>query len=246
MDDFAQPALALLQEAGVDLSAVRRNAEARTGLATIFVDESGENQIAVAPGANAAVAAADIPEGFLDRWTLFVTQMELSPREVVEAIAMARKAEARIILNLAPVVPITEAALDAATYLVLNAGEARCLAASYALSGTTPRQLAGAIAERRTGPVVVTAGAEGAYLATSRVAVDHIKAPAVSTVDTTGAGDALVGTFAAALDLGMPPNEALRRGVVAGALACTIVGAQSSLPSSADVDAFIEQSTVSI
>jgi len=94
------------------------------------------------------------------------------------------------------------------------------------LSAFEAAQLAGAIAERRTGPVVVTAGAEGAYLATSRVAVDHIKAPAVSTVDTTGAGDALVGTFAAALDLGMPPNEALRRGVVAGALACTIVGAQ--------------------
>lgn len=242
-DDFAQPALAFLQEAGVDLSAVRQNTDARTGLATIFVAESGENQIVVAPGANAAVTVANIPQDALDRWALFVTQMELSPHEVVEAIAMARAAEARIILNLAPVVPIAEAALDAATYLVLNTGEARSLAANYALSGTTPKQLAGAIAERRTGPVVVTAGAEGAYLATSRVAVDHINAPVVGTVDTTGAGDALVGAFAAALDLGMPPLEALRRGVVAGALACTVVGAQPSLPTSTDVDAFIEQST---
>jgi ribokinase len=105
------------------------------------------------------------------------------------------------------------------------------------LSAAKPAGLAGAIAERRGRPVVLTGGEQGAWVATSRFGVEHVAAPQVPVQDTTGAGDALVGTVAAGLDIGMPLIEAVRRGVVAGSLSCTRIGAQPSLPTAAELEA---------
>lgn len=236
-DAFAEAALELLREGGVDLTAVRRSAAMPTGLAMIAFDEKGENQIVVAPGANAEVSAEDIPEEALDRWTLLLLQMELRPSEVTRAIAKAREAEARVVLNFAPAVPLAESALDAVDVLILNLSEAALMARGFALSAAKPAGLAGAIAERRGRPVVLTGGEQGAWVATSRFGVEHVAAPQVPVQDTTGAGDALVGTVAAGLDIGMPLIEAVRRGVVAGSLSCTRFGAQPSLPTAAELDA---------
>lgn len=241
-DAFAEPALELLREAGMDLGAVRRSVQAPTGLALIAVDARGENQIVVAPGANAEVSADDLTEAMLERSSLLVAQMELRPSEVVQAIAKARAAGVRVVLNLAPAAQISESALDAVHLLVLNEIEARTLGRGFALSGANARQLAGAIAERRQGPVVLTAGAEGAYLATSRYAIEQVAAPEANVVDTTGAGDALVGVLAAAVDVGAPLLDAVRRGVVAGALACAKLGAQTALPTAAEIEAALSPS----
>lgn len=236
-DAFADPALELLREASVDLTSVRRTIDAPTGLAMIAVDAAGENAIVVAPGANATVTAAHIPEDALDGWSFLAVQMELPVPEVEAAISRAYAAGARVLLNLAPAARIAESVLDAVSVLVLNESEARTLAAGFALSATNARQLAGAIAERRGGPVVVTAGPDGAYVGTGRLAVEHIAGPKVAVVDTTGAGDALVGALAAGLDIGMPLSTAVRRGVIAGALACMRPGAQPAMPLAADIDA---------
>lgn len=238
-DAFADAALATLREAGVDLSRVRRSTIAPTGLASIVVDHKGENQIVVAPGANSEMSADDIQSEDLDRWTLLLLQMELRPTETVAAIGKARAAESRILLNFAPARALPESALDAVHILVVNTAEAREIARRYALSASETRFLAGAIAERRGGPVVLTDGSAGAYVAESRVRVTHVPAPSVKAVDTTGAGDAFVGFLAAGVDVGMPLAEAARRAVVAGALACTAMGAQTAVPTAADVEAFL-------
>lgn len=236
-DAFAEPALELLREGQVDLTAVRRSTSAPTGLATIAVDEKGENAIVVAPGANAEMSAEDIPADALDRWSMLLVQLELRPSEVVAAIQRAKGADMRVVLNLAPATRVAEAALDAVDLLVLNEHEARTVGQGFALTGARPRDLAGLLAERRQGPVVVSAGADGAYLATSRHGVRHVPAPKVNVVDTTGAGDAMVGALVAGLDLGMPTIDAVRRGVAAGALACGTIGAQTALPGPSEIDA---------
>jgi ribokinase len=238
-DAFADAALATLRESGVDLSRVRRSTIAPTGLASIVVDQKGENQIVVAPGANSEMSADDLTAEDLDRWTLLVLQMELRPSETMAAISKARAADARVLFNFAPVRPLQESALDAVHILVLNASEGREIARRYALSASETRFLAGAIAERRGGAVVVTDGAAGAYVAESRLRVTHVPSPKVNVLDTTGAGDAFVGYLAAGIDLGMPLVEAARRAAVAGALACTAMGAQSAIPTGAEVDGFL-------
>jgi len=236
-DAFADPALELLREAEVDVGHVRRSTIGPTGLATIAVDAAGENQIVVATGANAEASADDLGPDTLDSWTLLLMQLELRPSEVARAVAMAKAAGARVVLNLAPAVPLAESAIDAVDVLVVNEVEAQGLARQFALPALKLRGLAGALCERRNGPVVLTAGAAGAYVATSRYGVVHVAAPPVTVIDTTGAGDAFVGALAASLDRGVNLTDATRHGVAAGALACRTIGAQSAMPFAADIDA---------
>lgn len=244
-DEFAETALATLRDEGMELTHIRRSLGFRTGLASVAIDARGHNQIVVAAGANHEVTADDLPEGAADRWKMLLLQMEIPSGEVERAISLAYQAGGRVLLNLAPAVPISEPALDAVEVLIVNAPEARTLARFFALSGGTPQALAKAIAERRGRAVVVTAGEEGAFLAQPAARTLHFEAPQVAVFDTLGAGDAFVGAFAAALDAGMPQMEACRRGVAAGSLACTRAGAQAAMPRLADIEALAAQIAIS-
>lgn len=244
-DAFADAALATLKEEGLDLTHVRRSLGFRTGLANVAVDPRGHNQIVVAAGANHEVVAADLPEDSTDRWKLLLLQMEIPAIEVERAVAKSHQAGGRVILNLAPALPISEPTLDAVDVLVVNEHEAATLAQSFALQGRDAQLLAKALAERRGRVVIVTAGERGAYMAQPGTRTLHFAAPPVAVFDTLGAGDAFVGAFAAALDAGMPQLEACRRGVAAGSLACTRAGAQAALPRAADIEAMAAQLVVS-
>lgn len=220
-DEMAGAATALLQGAGVDLSAVERDATGPTGVALIAVDPSGENQIVVCAGANHGVTPDDLPARIRDA---LIVQLEL-PLATVEAAV--ERAAGFVCANLAPAAPVSDALLRRADLIVVNETEAAFYGERLHHGG---------------GRVVVTQGARGAVMYERGAPIAQAAPPRVEAIDATGAGDAFVGAICVALLEGMDPEAALRFGCVAGALAATRAGAQPSLPTRAEVEAIITSS----
>ncbi len=218
-DSLADEALSLLYAEGVDLSACTVDEAAATGVALIAVAAGGENQIVVAPGANAAFTPRHLPHttpGAL------ICQLELPLDTVAEAVAQA---SGFVCLNLAPAAEMPPQTLARADLIVVNETEA-------AFYGEALHALPGLIA--------VTWGAKGAGLYRAGQQIAAAAPPPVTALDTTGAGDAFVGALTVALLEGQAPEAALKFACAAGALAATRAGAQPSLPTRAEVDARLE------
>ncbi|HEX4261686.1 MAG TPA: ribokinase [Acetobacteraceae bacterium] len=229
-DALAEAALALLGAAGVDLSRVVRH-DTMTGCAGICVDTAGRNQIAVASGANLFARATQVEDALLARGHTLVLQMECDAGESAALIARARAGGARVMLNLAPALPMPRATLEAVDVVVVNEEEAAVVASGF---GVAPEA---ASLHAALGPaVVVTRGAEGLVCASAAGEV-VLPARTVSVVDTTGAGDCFCGVLAAALDRGLPLGAALERAGVAASLSCTRAGAQTSFPVTGEINA---------
>jgi ribokinase len=226
-DAFAAAALDLLRRDGVDLALVRQ-VHRPTGCAAIMVDESGENLIAVASGANADVTAEMVPDQALAPGTIVLCQMEVPVAATAGLIRRAARRDARCVLNLAPALPIDPGLLDDLDLLVTNEAEA-------AMLGDDPA----AIARRLRQAFVVTRGAAGstAFLRDGRRL--EIPVLAIDAVDTTGAGDTFVGVLAAGLDQDMALEPALRRASAAAGLACLAHGAQTAMADAAAIDAAV-------
>lgn len=218
-DAMAQEALALLRRDGVDLSGCGIDPAAPTGVALIGVDAEGENQIIVAPGANAAFAPEllpDVIEGAL------ICQLELPVETVAAAVA---RAAGFVCVNLAPAIDLPETVLDRADLIVVNEGEA---------------EVYGKRLHGRRGLVAITWGSRGAGLFRDGVRLATAEPPEVEVVDTTGAGDTFVAALTVALLEGMAQADALAFACAAGALTATKAGAQSSLPTRAEVEAALK------
>ncbi len=224
-DGFAATALAGLAEAGIDLAGVARS-DRPTGLQAIAVDPSGENLMIGSTAANGD-AAPDALAPFLGPGVMLLTQTSIGLRAVETAIALARTAGARIVLNAAPAILPAEATLAAVDVLIVNAHEAASLAEALGLPGDATA-FAAAAARRFMATVVVTLGPRGLVAATPEGDRLDGAPPAIAAVDTTGAGDALIGAIAAALDRGAALETALAEGLAAGSLACRATGARSS------------------
>ncbi len=231
-DAFAEPALALLRSGDVDLRHVAA-VDAPTGVALIHVDAAGENSITVVAGANGMVGAAMVPDALLAPSTLVLMPLEIPLATVVEVAKRARAAGAHVVLNAAPASALDATLLSLVDVLVVNEHEAAVLARPLGLPAE-PAAFCAAMSARFGHGAIATLGAQGAVAATpdQRIA---ILSPRVGVVDTVGAGDALTGALAAALDRGATLREALAEGVAAGALACTRRGAQPALPARADI-----------
>jgi ribokinase len=210
-DPFAEEALALLAAGGVDLGGVRRVAEP-TGVALIVVGEDGENQIVVAPGANAAVRAAD----GLEQADAVLCQLEIPVATVAEAAGRARFT----CLNAAPARELPDGLLDDVDLLVVNRYEQEAVG-------------------RFDGLTALTLGAEGAVLLERGEEVARARPPAVEAVDGTAAGDAFTACLLVSLLEGREHEKALARACAAGALAASRPGAQPSLPTAAEVDGIL-------
>lgn len=233
-DAFAEVALADLRAAGVDLSRVAR-ADGPTGLQSIAVDPRGEYLMIGADAANRA-ARADALVGLLTPGVTLLTQTSLGLAEVEKAIAHARLAGARVVWNAAPAAPVADATIAACDVVIVNEPEARAHAALLALP-SDPVAFAAALAERFVVDCVVTRGGEAAIAARPDGTRLACRPPAVEVVDTTGAGDAFCGAFAAALDRSDDFVGALRDGLAAGALCCRAAGARSSFGGRAEIAA---------
>ena len=221
-DASGQAARALWAVEGIEAQAVQ-TARAPTGAATILLDAAGENQIIIIPGANAELA---LLPGFTPSADIAVALAQLETPQAVTAALFRALPGTRSILNVAPAAPILPELLATTDMLVLNETEAAILAQREA----EPAALALALAAETTREVIVTAGAAGAFWARPDGIVIDAAPPRVMVADTTGAGDAFLGAFAAFSAEGFAPEKILRLAVTAGALACTQQGAVPSLP----------------
>jgi ribokinase len=212
-DDFGRRAVSELRAAGVDLTGLQV-VQAPTGIALILVDDGGENQIVVMPGANHALAPAGVEVGAPDA---LVCQLEIQD-DAIEA-GLRRTPDAFFCLNAAPARAVPSAVLERADLIVANSLELEAL-------GSSPM---GAL-------FAVTLGAEGALLLEDGEEVARAVPPSVDAVDGTAAGDAFTACLVVSLLEGRDREDALRRGCAAGAIAASRLGAQPSLPTAAEVD----------
>ena len=243
-DPFGETALRLYREEGVDATSVKQIAERPTGVGFILVKPgSGENCIALDPGANDLLTAADVAEtdAALASADVVLTQLEIPAAAAEAALIRGRGHGAITILNPAPARPLHPAALQNVDILTPNEAEAKVLLGHRPEAGIDPPQLARELL--RLGPrnAVVTLGERGAFLATPtwEKGIPAIKVPAV---DTTGAGDAFNAGLAVALAHGAELEAAVNFAVITGGLAVTKDGVVPALPRWDEVLAYCEQS----
>ncbi|MHA7276409.1 ribokinase [Arthrobacter sp. Hz1] len=236
-DAYTDVALSGLHAAGVDTGAVQRVAGISTGVAIVEVDDDGENTIVVIPGANAEVtpelvaASADVIAGA----AVLVLQGEIPAASVAAAVSLAT---GRVVINLAPVIPLDRATLLRANPLVVNEHEGALVlgqltGSAYIANPSGHVATARALLDCGFASVVMTLGGSGALLASAADLLE-IPAPKVPVVDTTGAGDAFTGALAARLSAGDSLPDAVRVAVLVGAFAVGTEGAQPSYPSLTD------------
>lgn len=212
-DPAADEALHTLREEGVDLSYCRTLKGISTGLAMIIVSDTGENQIVVAPGANAAFDAEHL---IVPRSDAIIAQLEVPMQTIIKA---ASGSDGFFCLNAAPAKPVPHELLKYVDLLVVNEIEAETLGKELDLY---------------TGLLAITYGGEGAVLSRAGQQVAKAKPPSVNVVDTTGAGDAFTAALTVALVSGTQLQVALEHACLVGALTTTKMGAQSS-PLAAEV-----------
>jgi ribokinase len=237
-DEFGEPLVQALREKGIDTSLVERASGKSTGAAFITVTPDGENAITVAPGANRSLTPEDVDTAAdaIGDARVFVAQMEIPVQSVLRAVEVAAEKDTRALVNLAPTFEVPRELLEKLDPLVVNEHEAAFLlgreveGVDGALSAT-PELLS--LGSRSA---VVTIGEDGAVIADGE-SVDHLPAPEVEVVDTTGAGDAFVGALATQLARGASLQEAVAYAVRAGAAAVTKEGAQGALPTPDVVEA---------
>jgi ribokinase len=240
-DPFAEMALATWAEAGVT-AAVTQDATGYTGAAYIFIEAAtGNNAIIISPGVAGDIAAADLDAqaALVGGAAVFVTQLEQPIPAALRGLQIARAGGAVTVLNPAPAAVLPAEMLALCDYVTPNESEAEALTG---LPVTTPGQAlaaAEALRARGAGAVIVTLGAQGAlyYDGAQTVHVPVFRAGPV--VETTGAGDAFNGGFAAALARGLDPVAAVRFGAATAAISVTRPGTAPSMPQLVEIEALL-------
>jgi ribokinase len=248
-DPFGERLLSALQADHVDTGLIAIDQEEASGVAFIFLDPDGANAIVVAPGANMRVGldhaqTSNILASITQAQAL-VMQLEIPLETVVSLTAAAHNRGVPVVLNLAPAQPLPKEVLQQLDVLIVNEAEASLLSGQRVESLEDARIVASVLLEQGIAKVVITLGSQGAILATAAETVGarviYQSAPKVPVVDTTAAGDCFVGALTVALTEGQTPEDALRFAVYASALKVTKFGAQSGLPTRAEVEAFLHQ-----
>ncbi|HWO31336.1 MAG TPA: ribokinase [Candidatus Acidoferrum sp.] len=228
-DLFGPATIDNFKRLGIDTSHVKQAEGLSSGVAPIFVDPDGQNRILVVKGANDALKPADVDAAaeILKAADCIVLQFEIPLETVYYTVGFARKNGIRCILNPAPGQPVDMRELIGLDYFVPNESEAETI------TGIAVRSLddAKGCAERLTRDgirrVIITLGSKGSLLA-GRELSEHLSAFPVRSIDSTGAGDAFIGSFAVFLAEGVPEQEAVRRANLYAALSTTGVGTQKS------------------
>jgi ribokinase len=237
-DLFGPATIENFRKQGIDPTHVKQVEGLSSGVAPIFVEPNGQNRILVVKGANDAVKPADVDAAadVLKSADCIVLQFEIPVDTVYYTVAFARKHGIRCILNPAPAQPVDVGALQDLDYFVPNESEAEAITGSTVKSVDEANQCARKLVEGGIRRVIITLGANGSLLATREESV-HIPPFPVQSIDSTGAGDAFIGSFAVFLGEGVPEKEALRRANLYAALSTTGIGTQKSFFDRARFDA---------
>jgi ribokinase len=211
-----------------------------SGVAPITVDDEGRNLVIIVPGANNTLNAVEVKQAkeLIQSAKILICQLEIPDEAILKAFEIARAGGLRIIFNPAPARAVPARMIELADVVVPNETEAELL------TGLPVRGLQGGGAAARklqemgARTVIITLGEEGALLWDGQ-AEQHFKPPMVNAVDTTGSGDAFIGSLAFALVQGKDMSDAIRYANVAAALSVTKIGTQISFPTMAEVNAML-------
>jgi ribokinase len=229
-DEFGKMLIESLRSAGVDCTGIRIDETCSSGVAAIAIDDSGENNIVIVPGANGQVDESDVEKiSFLDRQVLLL-QLEIPIAIVLAAAQVAHRSGVTVILDPAPAPTELPAALYAAVdILTPNQVEAEQLTGIKVCDRDSAIAAAQELRQRGVKTLIIKMGAQGALCATATEEL-WIEPFEVVAIDTVAAGDAFNGGLAAALAEGRSIEEACRWGAAAGAIAVTRSGAQETMP----------------
>ena len=241
LDPFADMALATWKQAGVK-PRVRQVADSYTGAAYIFIENStGNNAIIICPGVASTISPADIDaeRALIEGAKVFVTQLEQPMPAALRALQIARAAGVTTILNPAPAAPLSDEMLALCDYVTPNETEVEALTSIPVHTVEDAARAADALLARGVGTAIITLGARGAYFHSKdlRQLVPVFNAGPV--VETTGAGDAFNGGFAAALARGDDPLAAVIYGTAVAGISVTRAGTAPSMPSADEVAALM-------
>jgi ribokinase len=246
-DLFGPATIENFKKLGIDATHVKQVEGLSSGVAPIFVDPNGQNRILVVKGANDALKPADVDAAAetLKTTDCIVLQFEIPLETVYYSIAFARKHGIRCILNPAPGQPVDMRALTGLDYFVPNESEAETITGMAVENVADAKKCAEKLVAGGIRRVIITLGANGSLLA-SRDTSEHLTAFPVKSIDSTGAGDAFIGSFAVFLAEGAPEREAVRRANLYAGLSTTGVGTQKSFYDRARFDAeWVAESTTS-
>lgn len=228
-DLFGPSTIKNFEKLGIDATHVRQVKGISSGVAPIFVDSSGQNRIIVVKGANDELKPADVDAAadILKSVDCIVLQFEIPLETVSYTIKFARKNGIRCILNPAPAQPIDLKSVAELDYFVPNESEAETITGMPVRNVEDAKKCAQKLLGSGMRRVIITLGANGSLLAGSD-GMEHLPAFSVTSVDSTGAGDAFIGSFATFLGEGMPEREAVKRANLYAGLSTTGIGTQKS------------------
>tara|TARA_B100000378_G_scaffold228417_1_gene192841 strand:- start:1376 stop:2293 length:918 start_codon:yes stop_codon:yes gene_type:complete len=237
-DIFGDQAISRLQAEGIDCTYVGRDASQPSGVALISVDESGENHIVVAPGANNTLTEQQVEAAFVSIpvASIVLLQLEIPLATVSHGIALANKKRCRVILDPAPAQTLPEEMLQGLYLLTPNETEAEMLTGMSVNDPNSAERAASQLVQAGVQNVAITLGAEGVVLANHQGS-ELITAPQVRALDTTAAGDCFNGSVAVGLAGGTGLREAMTFACKAASISVTRMGAQDSMPYSHEIDA---------
>jgi ribokinase len=227
-DDYGRAALDLWRDEGISTEHVTVTGEQPTGVGFILVDGSGQNSIAIDPGANNALDSSviDGAQAAFERSAVCLVQLEIPLMSAAHALKKAKEAGCVTVLNPAPAQPIPDDVWGYVDVITPNEGEAAVVLGLEA----TEEDVGERLLEKVNLAAIVTLGEKGALVLDKQGVTQRIPAFPVPVRDTTGAGDAFTGALGVRLAQGGDVAEAVRWGAAAGALACTVPGVVPSLP----------------
>jgi ribokinase len=237
-DLFGPATIENFNKLGIDATHVRQIEGASSGVAPIFVEPNGQNRIFVVKGANDLLKPADVDAAadLLKTVDCMVMQFEIPLETVYYSVQFARKNKIRCIVNPAPAQPVDLQALDGLDYFVPNESEAETITRMPVKNVDDAKKCAEKFLTNGIKRIIITLGSNGSLLA-GREGMEHIPAFTVKSLDSTGAGDAFIGSFAVFLGEGLPEREAVRRANLYAGLSTTGVGTQKSFYNRSRYDA---------
>lgn len=238
-DGYSKELKEHFQKNGINIEYLSQIGDSSTGVALIFVDSSGENCIAVAPGANAKLTSDLIDEKLIESADIVLMQMEIPYETVKDVALLAKKHNTKVMLNPAPARTLDEELMQCVDYLVVNESEAN-LISGLCIEKDGLETVAKKLLKMGNKMIIITLGKDGSFIYSDSLK-EKVSSYNVTAIDSTAAGDTFCGVLAVGISSGLEITEAVRFASAAAAISVTKLGAQDSIPVRDDIEAFLEK-----